>query len=499
MESFWNKNKEDYQHFEKVKDNINVSVCIIGGGITGLSCGYYLSPKMSVAIVERDEICSHTSGKTTGKITSQHGLFYNYLINSEGEEFALKYLEANEKAIENIKKIIDKENIQCDFNKEDAYVFTQNQDDVGKIKIENDVINNVLNKKSEFVDKIELPLNNIKGALKFTNQAQFNPVKYAYGLCECIIKNGGKIYENSKATNIEKENGKYVVYVNNNKILADNVIIATRYPFISFPGYYFLKMYQSTSFAVVADVKEKLFSGMYISSETPTISFRVINEKDKQLLLVVGYDYKTGTDELENGYKELEKIIKQMYPQSQILYKWTAEDCISLDKVPYIGEFSSVMPHVYIATGFNKWGITSSNIAANIITSKILGEDNKYEEIFKAKRLEPIKNIQEVGNMLKEVNESLILSNFTLPDETINDVKNGCGKIVEFNNHKIGVYKDNNGNVYQVKPKCTHLGCELYFNNIEKVWECPCHGSKFSYDGKVLETPANKELQRYKL
>lgn len=497
MESFWNKDKENYQKFEDIKKDTEVSVCIIGGGFTGLSCGYYLSKHMSVAIVERDRICSHTSGKTTGKITSQHGLFYDYLLNSEGPAFATKYLNANEEAIQNIENIITEENIKCDFEKEDAYVFTKSEDDINKIKIENDVVNSIQNGKSEFVKKIDLPLNNVKGAIKFSSQAQIHPVKYAYGLCSSILKNGGNIYENSKATNIEKENGKYVVYVNDNKIIADNVVIATRYPFISFPGYYFLKMYQSTSFAIVADVREKLFCGMYISSETPTVSFRVINDGDKKLLLAVGYDYKTGTNEMTNGYKELEKVVREMYPQSQILYKWTAEDCISLDKIPYIGEFSNMMPNVYVATGFNKWGITASNIAANIITDKILGKENKYEDIFKARRMEPVKNIQEVGNMLKEVNESLILSNFTLPDETIRDIKKGSGKVVEVDNHKVGVYRSEDDKIYQVKPKCTHLGCELYFNNLEKIWECPCHGSKFSYDGKLLEGPANKDLKKY--
>ena len=458
MESFWNIGRT--KKFDEIKENIEVDTCIIGGGIVGLSTGYYLSQKQNIAIVERDTICSHTSGSTTGKITSQHGLFYDYLINSKGKEFAKKYLEANEKAIQNIEDIINKENVKCDFERQDAYVFTESEDEIQKIETEHDALQSIDNSKSELVKKVDLPIN-VRIAIKFKNQAQFNLVKFADGLVQRILKNGGIIYENSKATDIEKDGDKYIVYVNDNKIVADNVVIATRYPFISMPGYYFLKMYQSTSFAVVADVKEKLFDGMYISSEVPTISFRTIKEGDKRLLLAVGYDYKTGTGGLTNGYKNLEKIVRRMYPASQFLYRWSAEDCISLDKYPYIGEFSKLMPNVYVATGFNKWGITSANIAANIITDKIMGRDNEYEDIFKARRMEPVKNIKEVGNMLMEAGNGIVVSRLTLPE----------------------------------KPKCTHLGCELHFNNVDKIWECPCHGSKFTEEGKLIESPANKDLK----
>lgn len=177
------------------------------------------------------------------------------------------------------------------------------------------------------------------------------------------------------------------------------------------------------------------------------------------------------------------------------MYKWSAEDCITLDKIPYIGDYSAMMPNVYIATGFNKWGITFSNIAANIITDKILGMKNEYEEVFRAKRIEPVKNRQEVGNMLKEANKSILLSRFKIPKAKIDDIKIGEGKIVEIGSKKVGIYKSNDGEIYKVKPYCTHLGCELHFNNIDKIWECPCHGSKFTYDGKTIEVPSNKDLQ----
>ena len=496
MNSYWEEERKNHDLFEEIKEDKKVSVCIIGGGLTGLQTAYNLSDKLDVVILEKDRICGSTSGKTTGKITSQHGVFYDYLINSQSKEFAKMYLEANEKAIQNIKDIVEKEEIECDLEEESSYVFTKQETKLDMIKNEQKAVDKLQKEKSDYVKEIELPTE-ISGAIEFKNQAQFHPLKYAYGLAKAIIKNDGKIYENTKVTDIKRENEKYVVYANKNKVIADYVVLATRYPIMNVPGYYFLKMYQSTSYAMVFDAKKKLFDGMYISYETPNVSFRTIRDGDRELLLAVGYDYKTGTEELRDGYQRLEVIVRKMYPDAEVLYKWTAEDCISLDKIPYIGQYSSIMKNLYIATGFNKWGVTSSNVAANIITDKISQKENKYEEIFKSTRIEPIKNRQEMGDMLKEANKSILLSRFKIPKEELDNIKIGEGKIIKIDNTKVGVYKSKTGEIYKVKPICTHLGCELYFNNIEKIWECPCHGSKFTYDGKSIEVPSNKDLKTF--
>lgn len=494
MQSFWEEERKNYKEYESIRNDMRASVCVIGGGLTGLTTAYYLSKYTNVVLLERDRFCSHTSGRNTGKVTSQHEVFYRYLIDSQGKEFAKKYLEANQKAIENISEIVQNEKIDCDFKKEKAYVFTAKETEVDKLKKEQRAVEKLEKDLCQYVTKIELPME-IAGAIEFCEQAKLHPVKYGYGLAKCIVNNNSRIYENSQVTDIKKVDGKYEVYVNKNKVTADYVVIATRYPFIKIPGYYFLKMYQSTSYAIVADVKSELFDGMYINYEVPNMSFRVIEDNGKKLLLAVGYDYKTGTEELKNGYTRLETAVRKMYPDAEVLYKWSAEDCISLDKIPYIGDFSVTMPNVYVATGFNKWGITSSNVAANIIADKILGKENEYEDLFKARRVEPIKNRVEVGNMLKEANKSILMSRFKIPKDEIDDIKIGEGKIIEIDNKKVGVYKANTGEIFKVKPICTHLGCELYFNNIEKTWECPCHGSKFSYDGKSIEVPSNKNLE----
>lgn len=255
-------------------------------------------------------------------------------------------------------------------------------------------------------------------------------------------------------------------------------------------------MYQSTSYVIAVDTHENSFDGMYINTQSPIFSYRFAKYNNKKILLVGGADHKTGSKiDLAGSYAILEKEVKKHYPNSEILYKWNTEDCITLDKIPYIGEFSNLMPNMYIGTGFNKWGMTSSNVAANIIVDKILGKESKFEEVFKSTRFHPIKNNEEFGNMLKETTNSLILNKFKVPEKGLNVIKKDTGAILEYDNQKLGIYKDSNGEIFAIKPICTHLGCLLSWNNIDKTWDCPCHGSRFDYRGKNLYDPAIKNLE----
>ena len=500
MKSYWIDSKKEKESYKTLNKDIETDICIIGGGITGVSVAYYLNQyKIRNVILEKDKICQRTSGYSTAKITSQHGIFYKYLIDSQGEELARGYYEANEQAIQNILQIINKENIQCDLERQSSYVFTQKIEDMQKIKDEVEAVKQI-GGVANYVEaqNIQIPLKAL-AAIEFPNQAQFNPYKYVSSLAEICEREHTQIYENSKVIDMEDDEKGYIIKLENGAtVKAKYVVIATKYPIINFPGYYFLKMYQSTSNAIVVDPKQELFEGMYINSEDPTISLRTIKEENKQLLMIVGLDHKTGAKiDLANGYQYLEKVARSMYPNCDIKYRWNTEDCISLDKIPYIGEFSNTMPNVYVATGYNKWGITTSNIAANIIVDKIMGRENPYAEIFRATRLEPIKNIKEVGNILKESIHSLVLNKLEIPKETIDQIGNDQGKIVEIEGKKVGVYKNSQGEIFKVKPICQHLGCELSWNNLDKTWDCPCHGSRYSYKGELIYGPSVKNLEKY--
>ncbi len=535
MNSYWINSEKNKEKYNKVEKNIETDICIIGGGITGISTAYYLTKEnLKVTVLDMGKIGFQTTGNSTAKITSQHGLFYKDLKDSKGEDFARLYYDANEDAIKNIKKIVEKEKIQCDLECQSAYVLAANREEVQKVKDEVEVVRG-FGGHAEYLEREDIDKNllilNPLAAIRFKNQAQFNSYKYTIELAKICKNLGANIYENTKVVDVRDEKDYYYLETEDGyKIKAKYLVITTKYPIINIPGFYFMKMYQSTSYGISIPVKEKLFDGMYITSTNPKVSLRmakvdnnIIKDvvdgnienyakqdkenrkrvKEKQnskidneyVLIVVGADHKTGEKtDLSNSYKKLENIAKQIYPQGKVENYWNTEDCITLDKIPYIGKYSNIWENAHVATGFNKWGITTSNIAANIITDMIIGRKNRYEDIFISTRVEPVKNRQEVGNMLKETVSSLVLKKFELPESEQASLKNEEGKIIEIEGEKVGAYKDKEGRIYTIVPKCAHLGCELSWNNLDKTWDCPCHGSRYDYTGKMLYGPTVKDL-----
>ena len=495
MSSLWIETTKDEIDLKPLEKDEETEVCIIGAGLFGLTTAYYLTQcGKKVIVLEKDNIGEKVSGNTTGKITSQHDLFYAHLIDDYGEEYAKKYLEANEKAIQNIKQIIKEEQIDCDFSMQKSYVYTTKEDEVLEIQKEVEAVNK-LGKDAKFVNKIDLPIK-IKGAIEFDGQAQFHPRKYMLGLANSIIKQN-KIYQYTTVIDVEKNGEKYKVYTDKGSVEAKYIVMASHFPIMNMPGFYFVKMYQSTSYLIAVEIKSQLPQGMYINVKEPMYSFRTANYNGKEILLIGGVGNKTGEPIEDNShYEKLEKKAREMYPDCKILYRWNTRDCISLDKIPYIGEFSNLMKNVYVGTGFKKWGMTSTNVAANIVADKIMGNKNKYEEIFTATRMKPIKNRWEVENMLKQTVNSIALNKFKIEPYSIEQIKNDNAAIIEINGDNVGVYKDIKGEIYAVKPNCSHLGCLLSWNNLDKTWDCPCHGSRFDYMGRNIYEPAIKNLEK---
>lgn len=493
MESYWVETTTR-PSFSNLRENTIVDVCIIGAGITGIMTAYELKDSdLKICLIDKGEVCSGVTQNTTAKITSQHGLIYNYLENNFGIEFARKYLESNQKAIDKIEKIVAKENIDCEFKRLDNYIYTCKNEYIKKIEDEFETLNKI-GFNAKLVKSIELPFE-IKSGIMFQNQAKFHPLKYLYKIVDVLQKSNVQIYTNSRVIDIERQGMYYYVKTNNNKIKARHVVMATHYPIKNFPGMYFLKMYQDRSYAIAIESKEKLATNMYISAESPIASFRNI---DKNLLIIGGEDHKTGdsSKDVENCYTNLENYAKEIYPSMKVKYRWSTQDCVSLDKVPYIGDFSKLMPNLYVATGYKKWGMTTSHVAAEIIKDKILGVNNPYSEIYDATRIEPFKNHKEFGNMIKQSTYSLALNKIKKSKYQLSDISKDSGGVVEHRGKKLGIYKDNKGKIYAVKPYCKHLGCELTWNNLEKTWDCPCHGSRYDYKGKLITEPSTKNLDR---
>lgn len=495
MNSVWIENVSEIESNGELQEDTNTDVCIIGGGICGITTAYYLTQKgYNVIVIEKNQVGHGVTGHTTAKITSQHGLIYHYLSDKYGIKFAQKYFEANEDAIKNIKEIIEENGINCDFEKKDNYIYTCNKSDVQKIKEEAESLK-YISTNSEETTKTNLPFE-ILDAVKLKNQAQFNPLKYIKSLVNIIMKNKNRIYINTLCTDIKRESNEYIVYANKNKIYAKYVVLASQYPFLKIPGFYFTKMYQSSSYVIGVETKKELPNGMYLNIEEPTYSFRTAEDKGKNILLIGGADHITGDKvTYKNTYEILEKKAKELYPDCSILYKWSTRDAISLDKIPYIGEYSSLLPDMYVATGFNKWGMTSSNIAANIIVDKIEGKGSIYDEIFKSTRLKPITNKGEMKNIVVKSGKGLIKNRIKEEKLEVKDIANDDGGIIEIDEEKIGVYKDDKGEIYCIKPVCPHLGCILEWNSADKTWDCPCHGSRFSKYGKNIYGPAIEDLE----
>ncbi|EOU1475637.1 FAD-dependent oxidoreductase [Clostridium perfringens] len=476
MKSVWSESCK-FRKREALNKDIKTDVLVIGAGIAGILTAYMLKQKgREVIVIDASEIASGNTKNTTAKITSQHDLIYSKLIAEFGEEKARQYAKANELAIKKYKEIIEDKRIECDFEEKPAYVYSLNEVDV--LKEEAKVAKN-LGIDAEFVQEANLPFK-INGAVKFNNQAQFNPLKFLKGISNELV-----IYENTRALEI-KEN---LVVTSGGNITAKNIVVATHYPIMNAPGYYFMKMHQERSYVLALENTSEI-DGMYIDINKEGYSFRTYNN----LLLLGGISHRTGENEEGGSYDELRKVAKKLYPKAKEKYYWSAQDCMTIDGIPYIGRYSSETPNIYVATGFNKWGMTSSMVSAMIISDMILEKENDFSEIFSPRRFDLSLSINNIANDLIETAKNFIAQKVSIPSSEIEHIKNGHGGIIEYNGEKVGVYKNKEGKEFFVSTKCTHLGCQLSWNADELTWDCPCHGSRFDYKGRLIGSPATKDL-----
>ena len=476
MKSVWSESCK-FRKREALNKDIKTDVLVIGAGIAGVLTAYMLKQKgRDVVLIDAAEIASGNTKNTTAKITSQHDLIYSKLIAEFGEEKARQYAKANELAIKKYKEIIEDKRIECDFEEKPAYVYSLNEVDVLKEEVE--AAKN-LGIDAEFVQEANLPFK-INGAVKFNNQAQFNPLKFLKGISNELV-----IYENTRALEI-KEN---LVVTSGGNITANNIVVATHYPIMNAPGYYFMKMHQERSYVLALENTSEI-DGMYIDLNKEGYSFRTYNN----LLLLGGISHRTGENEEGGSYDELRKVAKKLYPKAKEKYYWSAQDCMTIDGIPYIGRYSSETPNIYVATGFNKWGMTSSMVSAMIISDMILEKENDFSEIFSPRRFDLSLSINNIANDLIETAKNFIAQKVYIPSSEIEHIKNGHGGIIEYNGEKVGVYKNKEGKEFFVSTKCTHLGCQLSWNSDELTWDCPCHGSRFDYKGRLIGSPATKDL-----
>jgi len=432
MHSLWSETVT-FPSFEALNKNMKTDVLIIGGGITGILTAHYLQQAgVNYILVEEDTICSGITKNTTAKITSQHGLIYHKIAKKYGIDAAGLYLEANEAALWEYRKLTKE--FLCDFVNETNYVYTLTRPD--KLEQELDTLKK-LRFPAEFAENLPLPFHTA-GAIAFPNQAKFHPLKFLAELAKPL-----HIYEHTK---VQELVGTLAV-TNHGKIQADRIIVTTHFPFLNKHGSYFLKLYQHRSYVLALKDAPKP-KGMYVDEADKGLSFRT----HQNLLLLGGGGHRTGKQ--GGNYNELRCFADKHFPDAREVYHWATQDCMTLDDMPYIGQYSKHTPNLYVATGFNKWGMTSAMVAALLLRDLITGKKTPYADVFS-----PSRSIWHPKLFLNGFESSVNLLTPT-------------------------------------RKRCPHLGCALKWNKAEHTWDCPCHGSRFTSKGEVIDNPATDDLKK---
>lgn len=463
-------------------EDIKCDILIVGAGITGCLLGYLLKKEnLDVVIIDKSTIASGVTKNTTAKITIQHGIIYDKLLKTLGYNKAKLFYEANQSALENFHKIINEENINCDFKIEPAYVYTKNN--TYKLKKELNAYK-TLGIKGEIVTETDLPFN-ISSALKVENQASFNPLKFINYISKDL-----RIYENTKMVKLENN---IVICENGSKITANKIIIATHFPIIDDQGFYFLKQHQKKSYLLTLENANKV-NGLYIDINSKSgYTLRDYND----YVLFGGYSHKTGKRQDNYYFDKLEKESEKLFPNSKVIAKFSAQDCISLDHMPYIGKYSKNATNIFVATGFNKWGMTSSMLSAMILTDILCNKNNKYLKLFSPSRFNFLSSIGNILNNSLTSIHGLFLKRIFITRIAAKKLENNSSTIVKYKGQYLGIYKDYNGKVFTIDARCPHLGCILSFNKEEKAYECPCHGSKFDYKGNLIYSPSIHDTKKH--
>lgn len=443
MESIWSKTA-GLENRPKLKEDIACDVAVIGGGMAGILTAYFLQKAgKKVVVLEANRIGSGQTGRTTAKITSQHGLIYEKMIMDFGEDKTEQYLKANQRAIQRYGQVVEENSIDCDFKILPSYLYSLENGE--KLKSEAEAVKS-LGIPCSFREDTELPFS-VKGAVEFPDQAQFNPLKFLEKISKDL-----QIYENTRAVKVEGEH----VYTDDQTVKAQQIVFASHYPFLNKPGYYFMRMHQERSYVLSLRGAMELH-GLYLGTDEEN-QWSLRQQGD--YLLFGGAGHRTGENSEGGRYNKLREMAKALWPDCEVESYWSAQDCMTMDGIPYIGQYSSDTPNWYVATGFGKWGMTHSMVAAERITDLILGMDCEDSQVFSPQRF------------------NLSGSASTMLEDGLKSVK-GLGK---------GYL------LPEEEPRCPHLGCRLEKNLDEDSWECPCHGSRFDKHGNLTDGPAQEGL-----
>lgn len=464
-------------------------VVVVGGGIAGLTTARLLVDQgASVIVLEAGRIAAGATGYTTAKLTSLHTLAYTQIAKKYHEDRARLYGEANEAAIAKVAALAASDGIDCAFERRPHILYTTDPKSVDKVQHEAELAAK-LGLPASFTTETELPYD-VAGAVRFDDQAQFHPRAYCLGLADAITARGGRIHENTRVVHLDDDN--HVVLTPHGEVQGESVVIATHLPFGQVGGYY-ARCQPERSYAMAVTVDGARPEGMYISIDSPTRSLRTSGDH----LIVGGEGHHVGEDpDTEERYAALESWARQHFAVQTVDHRWSAQDWSPPDNIPYIGRVPGD-ERVYTATGFKKWGMSNGTVAGMVIADLIAGRHNPWADVYDASRIEPLKSLK--GTLAENVTAGKHLIGDRLKmlrSGDAADLKPGEGDVVDLDGDHVAAFRDEAGVLHALSAKCTHMGCIVSFNTAERSWDCPCHGSRFGLDGRVIEGPAVKDLEQ---
>lgn len=484
--------------FEPLKEDASADIVIVGAGITGLTAAWLLAKEGArVIVLEASRVLHGTTGHTTAKVTAQHELIYDELIAHFGLEQAKMYYESNRDAMAFIRDRVQQWNMDCGWTEEDAYVYVTDNRSVAKLEKELRAYDK-LGIKGELRAEIPLPVD-AAAALVMRNQARFHPLQYMRRLLDEAVKRGVRIYEATTAAGIDTGGTHPVVRtINGQQVRCNVVIAASHYPFIDKTGGLFARLHIDRSYIIAIRPKQPYPGGMYICTDKPRRSLRLAGHPDQPLVLIGGENHRVGmAEDTERRFAALAEFGERLFGIESVPYRWSAQDVITLDKVPYVGPPNTDKPNILIATGYRKWGMTGGTGAAMLAADLALGRDNRYAQLFTPARFHADPDIRKLVDTTARVAGWFVAGKLGAgAGQTVEMLGPDEGGVVEFNGKRAGAYRDQDGALHLVDTTCTHMGCEVNWNAGERTWDCPCHGSRFDWQGNVLEGPAMKPLTR---
>jgi glycine/D-amino acid oxidase-like deaminating enzyme/nitrite reductase/ring-hydroxylating ferredoxin subunit len=470
-----------------------VEIAVLGGGITGVLCALLLADEgVEVALVEANVLGGGVTGHTTAKLSSLHRLMYADLVSSAGEAKARAHGSANQAGIATIERLAGELDIDCDLRRRDHLTYALDDEQRERVQAEAEAAQ-ALGLPAAFQESAGLPFPTT-GAVRFGEQAEFHPRKFVLGVARALRERGVELFEHTPALSVS-DGGPCRVRTPRGTLSARKVVVATHHPFLD-RGLYFARMHPERSYSIAVSLNSAAPEGMYIGAGEPTRSLRSHPVDDGELLIVGGEGHKVGHGgDTREHYAALEAFAREHFDVAGVPFRWSSQDNMPADGLPFIGRLWPLSRHLYVATGFRKWGLAQAAPAAELLRDLIAGRDNPLREVYDPQRIE----VSGAPSLAKE-NADVALRFFG--DRIVNRAPAssppgpGEGKIVSRSGRQVALARDDDGALHAVSARCTHLGCILAWNAAERSWDCPCHGSRFGVDGDVLQGPAVKPLRR---